>query len=175
MRLNIRIRQEVDTDFQNVYELISASFGRENEAKLVDNLRVSNALVPALSLVALINNKIVGHILLSKIVIINDYQTEFESLALAPLSVEPEYQKRGIGSTLIKAGIEKAKELNFKSVIVLGHKAYYPKFGFMPADKWSIKAPFTVNRESFMAIELVTDGLKNVSGIVKYPKEFDNA
>jgi putative acetyltransferase len=152
MCLKIIVRQEVEMDLPNIYNLIAASFGSESEAKLVDRLREGNSFLPELSIIASVDNKIVGHILLSKIVIINDYQTEFESLALAPLSVVPEYQKRGIGSTLIKVGLKKAKELNFKSVIVLGHKAYYPKFGFMPADKWSIKAPFTVNRESFMAI-----------------------
>ena len=71
------------------------------------------------------------------------------------------------------AGLEKARELQHKSVIVLGHEHYYPKFGFVPADKWNIKSPYDVPRNAFMALELVTDGLKNANGLVKYPKEFD--
>ena len=68
---------------------------------------------------------------------------------------------------------EVAKELGFKSIIVLGHEHYYPKFGFEPAEKWNIKAPFEVPSNVFMAIELVPDGLKNITGIVNYAKEFE--
>jgi predicted N-acetyltransferase YhbS len=123
--------------------------------------------------VATIENKIVGHILFSRIVIIDNNQNEFESLALAPIAVRPEYQKKGIGGQLIKSGIDKARELKFKSIIVLGHEHYYPKFGFVPTVKWKIIAPFDVSPNVFMGLELVIDGLKNVSGTVKYPKEFD--
>jgi len=62
----------------------------------------------------------------------------------------------------------------FKSVIVLGHEHYYPKFGFQPADKWNLKSPFDIPSNVFMAIELISDGLKNISGTVVYPKEFEN-
>jgi putative acetyltransferase len=171
--LKIEIRQEGKNDFQYVYKLISTSFGRENEAKLVENIRERNAYIPQLSIVATYEDDIVGHILFSKIEIIDIHQNIFDSWALAPLSVNPNYQKKGIGAALIKAGIDIAKELNFKSIIVLGNKDYYSKFGFLPTYNWNIKAPFIVNRESFMAIELVENGLKNVNGIVKYSKEFD--
>ena len=98
---------------------------------------------------------------------------KFESLALAPIAVRPEFQQKGIGGQLIKSGLNKARELKYKSVIVLGHKHYYPKFGFEPVDKWNIKAPFDVPADFFMGLELVKDGLKGVSGTVRYPKEFD--
>lgn len=89
------------------------------------------------------------------------------------MAVRPELQKIGIGRQLIRHGLKTAKELEFKSVIVLGHEHYYPKFGFEPAEKWDIKAPFDVPSNAFMAIELAKDGLKNISGTVIYPKEFD--
>ena len=89
------------------------------------------------------------------------------------MAVLPDIQKKGVGAQLIKAGLYKAKELNFKSVIVLGHKHYYPKFGFEPTEKWEIKAPFPVKANTFMGLELKTGGLKNVRGTVKYPQEFD--
>jgi putative acetyltransferase len=171
--MNLKIRQENKADFIEVYEINTLAFGQENEAKLVNNLRESEAFVPELSLVATIDNKIVGHTLFSRIVIIDNNQNEFESLALAPIAVRPEFQQKGIGGQLIRAGLDKARELNFKSVIVLGHEYYYPKFGFVPTDKWKIKAPFNVPPNRFMGLELVIGGLKNVSGTVKYPKEFD--
>lgn len=171
--MHVEIRQEITGDKDAVYEINSIAFAQNNEAKLVDLLRQSNAFIPELSLVATINNKVVGHILFTKIKIVNDYKEETESLALAPMAVRPEYQRKGIGSQLIKCGIEKAKELQYKSVIVLGHRHYYPKFGFVPADKWNIKSPYDVPSNVFMALELVTGALTGVNGTVKYPKEFE--
>ncbi|MBX2922219.1 MAG: N-acetyltransferase [Chitinophagaceae bacterium] len=171
--MNVKIRQETQDDFNVVFEVNKLTFGQENEAKLVELLRQSNAFVAELSLVATVDNKIIGHILFSKIIIVDDNHNEFESLALAPMAVIPEFQQKGIGGQLIRSGLDKAKELQYQSVIVLGHEHYYPKFGFVPADKWNIKAPFDVPANVFMGIELTTDGLKDVSGTVKYPKAFE--
>jgi putative acetyltransferase len=174
MRKKIIIRQETQGDFKEVFEVNRGAFGQDNEARLVDALR-NNAIVfvPELSLVATDNNKIVGYILFTKINIEDDNGKTNESLALAPLSVRPEMQKSGIGGQLIREGLEVAKKMGFKSVIVLGHQHYYPKFGFEPAYKWHIKPPFEVSANVFMAIELVKDGLKGISGTVVYPKEFE--
>lgn len=171
--MEVKIRQENKDDFNTIFEVNKFAFGRDNEANLVDLLRNSNAFIPELSLVATFNNKIVGHILFTKIKIINDDKNESESIALAPMAVRPEFQNKGIGGQLIKRGLDKAKYLQYKSVIVLGHEHYYPKFGFVPADKWNIKSPYNVPTNVFMALELVINGLKNISGLVKYPNEFD--
>lgn len=174
MDKRVTIRQETKDDFKEVFNVNHIAFGQVNEAKLVDALRNNQtAFVPELSIVATDKNKIVGHILFTKINIKDDKGNLNESLALAPMAVRPELQKSGIGGQLIRKGFEVAKELGFKSVIVLGHEHYYPKFGFQPADKWKIKAPFDVPSNVFMAIELATDGLKNISGTVVYPKEFE--
>lgn len=174
MTTKIILRQETKDDLKEVFELNHIAFGQENEAKLVEALRKSQtAFIPELSIVATDNNKIVGHILFTKIGIKDEEGKLNESLGLAPMAVRPEFQKSGIGGQLIRKGFEVAKELGFKSVIVLGHEHYYPKFGFQPADKWKIKAPFEVPANVFMAIELTPDGLKDVSGTVVYPKEFE--
>ena len=174
MTEQITVRQETNYDFNEVFELNHIAFGQDSEAKLVDALRNNpTVFVPELSLVATIDNRIVGHILFTKIKVVDDKQNEFDSLALAPMAVKPDIQKKGIGGQLIRAGLKKAKELNFKSVIVLGHRHYYPKFGFVPTNKWNIKSPFDVPTEAFMGIELIEDGLKYVNGTVKYPKEFE--
>lgn len=147
MNMNLLIRQEDREDFGSVYEVNKLAFGRENEAKLVDLLRSSDAFIPELSVVAVSDNKIIGHILFTKIKIVSNNNEETGSLALAPMAVTPEFQHKGIGGQLIQFGLAKAKALQHKSVIVLGHKHYYPKFGFTPTDKWNIKSPYNVPRK----------------------------
>ena len=175
MKEQVSLRQETQTDYSYVFEINCIAFGRKSEANLVAALRNNpTVFVPELSIVATENDKIVGHILLTKLGIRDKKGNLHKSLGLAPMAVLPEYQKRGIGTQLIKQGLSVAKKLGFKSVIVLGHEHYYPKFGFEPAKKWNIKAPFEVPSNVFMAIELVVDGLKDVSGTVVYPEEFES-
>ncbi len=109
--------------------------------------------------------------MLSKITIEQD-GTSVESLALAPVSVARGHQKKGIGGNLIVAALEKAKELGYGSVVVLGHPEYYPKFGFKKASEWNIKAPFEVPEEVFMIMELTENSLRGVEGIVQYSSAF---
>lgn len=170
----LTLRQEAAGDFERVFEVNKIAFGQDAEAKLVDALRRNAAVfIPELSIVATENDKIVGHILFTKIDIRDDAGNTNESLGLAPMAVLPGMQNKGIGGQLIRKGFEVARRLGFTSVIVLGHESYYPKFGFEPAAKWNIKGPFDVPSNAFMAIELEQDGLKNVSGTVIYPKEFE--
>ena len=168
--MNITIRKEEERDYKKVYEVNRLAFQQENESKLIEKIRKGKNFVPDLSLVAKIDDEIVGHILFSRIKIVGD--SIFESLALAPVAVIPEFQKQGIGAELIKKGIEKAKELGFDSIIVLGHKEYYPKFGFKRASNWSIECPFEVPDEAFMAIELTEKAFEDKAGTVRYPDEF---
>lgn len=169
----LEIRSDTKEEQTTVYEITKAAFSRDNEAKLVDLLRKREDFIPELSLIAETNDhQLVGHILFSQISVVQDDAHKHKSLALAPISVLPSFQKQGIGKKLIEYGLQKAKELGFTSVIVLGHKDYYPKFGFQAAEKWNIKAPFEVSSECFMAIELTPNALEGVSGTVKYPEEF---
>ncbi|MCM3398224.1 N-acetyltransferase [Oceanobacillus profundus] len=175
--MNRMIRQELPKDYKTTEEVVKQAFLNEQysdgkEHQLVNRIRKSKAFIPELSLVAIGEDKaMIGHILLSKISIVYNDQS-VESLALAPVSVAPQYQKKGIGSQLIHEGLKKAKALGYHSVIVLGHKDYYPKFGFKQALLWNIKAPFEVPDEAFMALELTEDSLETVQGVVHYPKAF---
>lgn len=166
--MEIEIRKENAADFYEVALLIEEAFKSElqsdhREQFLVDRLRKTEAFIPELSIVALLNNNIVGHILLTQIKI-----GDVTSLALAPVSVLPKYQGKGIGSKLIVEAHNKARELGYQSIILLGHKNYYPRFGYVAAETYGIKLPFDVPSEYVMAIELTPNALKDVSGIVEY-------
>lgn len=175
--MEIIIREELPTDYTATEKVIMQAFANEifsdkKEHLLVNRIRKSDAFIPQLSLIALEQNKdMIGHLLLSKIKII-DGDHAIDSLALAPVSVIPGYQNKGIGSQLIHTSLKRAKDLGYRSVIVLGHKDYYPKFGFKPASLWNIQAPFEVPDEVFMALELTPFSLENVQGVVQYPKAF---
>lgn len=173
----ITIRQEEKKDHQQVFQLTEEAFREmehsdHQEQFLVEKLRKSDAFIPELSLVAEDKNgRIAGHILFTKIKIVNE-EKSFESLALAPVSVKPEFQNQGIGTKLILEGHRIAKELGYKSVILIGHEKYYPRFGYKKTSNFGVSFPFDIPEENGMAVELVKDGLKDRKGVVKYPHEF---
>lgn len=167
----MEIRQENQNDYNEVYNVVKKAFATAehsdgNEQDLVNALRKSNSFIPELSLVAVENGKVVGHILFTKA-----YVKGFVELALAPLSVLPAYQRKGMGLALMKKGHDIAKKLGYDYSIVLGNSEYYPKVGYIPASVYGIKAPFDVANENFMAIKL-NDKAKKINGVVKYDTAF---
>ena len=171
--MNIQIRPEHKNDYSSISMLNDLAFGQETEGILIEKLRKKKGFIKELSLVACMGNEIVGHILFSKIIIKNNGD-EFQSLALAPMSVIPELQGLEIGSKLVYKGLQKAAKLGYESVIVLGHDKYYPRFGFAPASKFHINCPYDAPDANFMALELKKGSLDQVSGSVVYPKEFSD-
>ena len=174
--MNAKIRQETQNDHKVVFELVEQAFANEaysdhSEHFLVDRLRKSEAFIPSLSMVAELDNRVVGYILLTKIQIKNEQQS-FDSLALAPVAVLPEYQGNGIGGLLITEAHEQARAIGFQSIVLLGHQHYYPRFGYKPTSEYGIKLPFEAPEENCMILELLEGGLNGVSGIVVYAKEF---
>ncbi|MBN8435078.1 N-acetyltransferase [Priestia flexa] len=144
-------------------------FSDQTEHRLVHCLRESTEWIEELSLVYELHGEIVGHVLLTKAYIGTE---RAETLALAPVSVLPAHQKKGIGTQLINKSLDVAARLRFGSVIVLGHQAYYPKFGFVKASAHGIKAPFEIADELFMVKELRPHDLDHVSGVVEYSSCF---
>ncbi len=165
------IREEKAGETEIIYQLVKKAFAYAehsdgNEHHLVTKLRKSDAYIPALSLVAEKNGEIVGHIMFTRATV-----QDCEVLALAPLSVLPEYQMQGVGSALIQEGHNIAKKLGFGYSVVLGSENYYPKFGYVTAEKHGIKAPFDVPQENFM-VKKIDENAPKICGVIKYAIEF---
>lgn len=165
------IRQETPQDYEAVYEVTRLAFKHTehtdgDEQNLVNRLRKSQAFIPELSLVAEINGIIVGHIMFTKLKAGTTTQ-----LALAPLSVLPAYQNQGIGSKLIVTGHKIAKQLGYDYSILIGHPAYYPRFGYQNASDFGFIAPFELPDDVFMAYNL-QDKKSFLNAKIEYPKEF---
>lgn len=168
---NILIRQETFSDYKEVYELITQAFATAehadgNEQDLVVALRQGNSFIPELSLVAEIDKKLAGHILFTKAKVNNDVV-----LVLAPLSVNPQYQKQGVGTSLIVEGHKIAKELGYEYSLVLGSETYYPRFGYIPAEQIGVEIPQGIPAKNFMVIKLQANA-KRIRGSVTYAEEF---
>ena len=168
------IRPEEPNDCAAIGEVNRLAFGQDNEARLVEALRRSADYIPQLSLVAQIDGRIVGHVLFSPAVI-ETPERAVPTLALAPMAVHPDYQRRGVGSALAREGLKACQELGHGSVVVLGHPGYYPRFGFVPAPPRGIRPPFEVPAEAFMVCELLPGALAGIHGTVRYPPAFEGA
>lgn len=175
--MDLKIRKEEENDYPFVFDLIEKAFHEEamsdhQEQYLVDRLRQSASFREELSIVAEMEGKIVGYVLLTEINIINSQNQSFISLALAPIAVLPAYQGQGIAGALMHAAHEKAKELGYGSIVILGHADYYPRFGYRLAKEFGIRLPFDVPDENCFVIELSEGTLKHINGTVVYPAEF---
>jgi len=172
--MNITIRPETKNDYLAIREINDLAFKQKNEGLLIEKLRETSDFIPELSLVAQFEGKVVGHLLLYPVQV-NNKNTKHAVLSLGPMSVHPDYQRKGIGSKLVREGLKRAKEKGYGSVILVGHPEYYPRFGFSKASKFEIKVPFDAPDNAFMALELVENALQNVKGVVEYPNSFYEA
>lgn len=145
-----------------------AAFETPAEAALVDALREQAR--PLVSLVAEDDAAIVGHVMFSP-VSLGD-RPALQIMGLAPVAVAPEHQRKGVGSALVRAGIERCKQLGVGAVVVLGHPSYYPRFGFLPASRFGVGCEYAVPDDVFMAMELQPGYLRGASGKVKYHAAF---
>lgn len=165
----MNIRCETIADYLVISQVNNLAFGRENEAKLISEIRNYDFYIPELSLIAEIDNHVVGHILFSYIELVSE--EKLQVLGLAPIAVHPQFQKQGIGSALVKAGLIKAETRGESLVIVLGDPQFYSRFGFLPSVNYGITSPFPVPDEVFMVKPLKNYQTK-YRGKVIYPPAF---
>lgn len=167
--MELEIRLENKNDYRTVEEITREAFWNIHvpgcdEHYYLHYLRENNAFIKELDYVALIENKIVGHIAYSKANIIDNVNNSHNVIMFGPISVLPEYQSKGVGSALIKHTLEVARELGYKAVLIYGDPRYYSKFGFRCAEKYDIKTPDGKYCVPMMALELEEGSLNGVSG-----------
>ncbi|MBD2347201.1 GNAT family N-acetyltransferase [Anabaena subtropica] len=165
----MNISTETPSDYLAISQVNNLAFGRENESQLIAAIRLSDFYIPELSLIAEIDNNVVGHIIFSYIELAGE--EKLQVLALAPIAVHPQFQKQGIGSALIQIGLTKAEARGESLVIVLGDPQFYTRFGFIPSTTYGIESPFPVPDEFFMVKPLQKYQTK-YRGKVIYPPAF---
>jgi len=167
------IRLEEPEDIPSVRIINERAFEQPVEADIVDKLRLS--CPEALSLVAVDDGDVVGHIFFTPATVDGKSGT-IEGMGLAPMAVLPERQRQGIGSSLVRHGLDIVRERGFPFVIVLGHPEYYPRFGFEPASRYGLKSQWEgVPDEAFMILIFDKQTMAGVSGVARYRDEFDEA
>ncbi len=164
----MHIRQEDRADRAAVHAVNRAAFGTSAEAHLVDLLRPKAGKL--VSLVAEVDDTVVGHVLFSPVSL--SAHDNLNIMGLGPMAVAPDHQRKGIGSALVREGLEQCKQLGCQAVVVLGHAEYYPRFGFVPAARYAIRSEFDVPEDVFMIAELVAGALRGASGVVRYDEAF---
>jgi putative acetyltransferase len=165
------IRVEKPTDIEKIWRINAEAFETEEEANLVNVLR--NSDLSYISLIYEENHELVGHIFFTPVELVGN-NSGLRVIGLAPMAVIPEMQNKGIGSLLVKAGIQQCISEGYDAIVVLGHPNYYPKFGFVPSVKYGIKSEYEVPEDVFMILELKENTLQGRQGTVKYHEAFSS-
>ena len=160
------IREEGLDDLESIREVNRLAFGQDAESRLVDRLRADGLVVA--SFVAVEGHRVIGHVMFSELAIQTDSGI-IPGAALAPMAVIPSRQRRGIGSSLVREGLEECRRLGVAVVVVLGHLDYYPRFGFSAEKARCLRTRY---RGHLMALELVPSILDGVLGALSYPPAF---
>jgi len=161
----VEIRDERPGDIDAIREVNRQAFGQELEGRIVNALRARGAVT--LSLVAIDDEEVVGHILFSPVTV-----GPLVGAGLGPMAVTPARQNHGIGSQLVVAGVKRLRTGGCPFIVVIGHPAFYPRFGFVPALAQGLTCDWEVPAEAFMVNLLNDDVADQVRGRVEYRAEF---
>ena len=162
------IRPERSEDCPAIHDVNVRAFDGQIEADLVDALR--DRATPFISLVAVENDEIVGHICFTPVTL--ETNPACRAVGLAPMAVRPDRQRRGIGTQLVRHGLEECRRLGQEFVVVVGHADYYPRFGFEQASTKGLACEFPVPEDVFMVLELRPGSLAGKQGLVRYHPAF---
>jgi putative acetyltransferase len=168
----IAIRLETTEDAAEVRHVNELAFAQPAEADLVEKLRHAVSVTDVLSLVA-VDDDVVGHILFTPVVV-ESLGRRVLGMGLAPMAVLPDRQRQGIGSQLVRRGLDILRERGCPFVVVVGHPEYYPRFGFEPASAHGLASQWEgMPDAAFMALVLDVTAMAGVSGVAKYREEFN--
>ena len=171
--MDIVIRPETPADLPAVREVINLAFPNEDVAALAEALRGSAEYIPELALVAERDGVVIGHIMFTTSHI-DDGDESTPALTLGPLAVLPARQRQGIGSQLVEEGLSVCRRLGHRIVVLIGHPAYYPRFGFVQAGPLGIEVPLAMSEEAQMVVALTPGALDGMRGLVRYsPAVYD--
>jgi putative acetyltransferase len=159
------IRDERPADGRSIRQVNRRAFGRDQEANIVDALRSNGATL--LSMVAVDEDDVVGHVMYSPVAV-----GDMTGAGLGPMAVVPERQRQGIGSDLVTTSLERLRSAACPFVVVVGHPAFYPRFGFKPASPYGISCEWPVPDEVFMIVVLDSLQMQSVRGMARYRPEF---
>ena len=137
-------------------------------------LRSSNYFNPELSLVAIASDLCVGYTLFTPVMVAGDNTRSVKMAGLGPVAVRSDFQWKGVGRAMIKFGLVLCRAKSYSAVAVLGHPAYYPRFGFLPASHWGLKMTFPAPAAAQMVLELEPESLDDIQGTIHYLPGFDN-
>ncbi|HEX4986726.1 MAG TPA: N-acetyltransferase [Burkholderiales bacterium] len=165
------VRAEEPRDAEAVHALLRAAFAREAEARLVERLRASGKIL--CTLVAEDAGRILGHAVFSRAAACDGVEGQGAAV-LAPVAVLPAFQRLGIGSALVSAGIGRCRLEREPRLLVLGDPAWYARFGFLPAARFGLRCPWPAPAANFMAMELQPGAFAGATGAVRYGHEFDD-
>lgn len=168
---DVQIRSEIMGDSAAIAAVNDSAFGSTAESGVVAVLRRDTE--PLVSLVIERGPDILGHILFSPVAV--DGHDHLVVMGLGPMAVLPRYQRKGLGSLLVRAGLEECRKLGVGAVVVLGHPEYYPRFGFRPASCFGLGCEYDVPDEVFMATELRQEYFNGFGGTVRYHAAFRDA
>lgn len=160
----MNIRHEEERDYRYVEELTKRAFWNLhapgcNEHYLAHCLRKHADFVPELDFVAELDGKIVGNIMYTKSKLVNEKNEEKTILTFGPVSVEPAYQRRGIGRKLIEYSVAKAKELGYEYIVIFGSPSNYVGLGFKSCKRYNIYVGDKIYPSAMLAMQLAGDGL----------------
>lgn len=173
------VREELPGDAVAVRRVVEHAFGQTEEAELVERLRRVGAVTAACvaewerDTPMSSAHQIVGHILFSPVTIAGR-RPPVAAVGLGPLAVAPEHQRQGVGTALVEWGLARCRDRGVGLVVVLGHPAYYPRFGFRPAHRSGLTCEYDVPPGTFMVRELEAGALDACSGLVRYHVAFSD-
>ncbi|WP_435344984.1 GNAT family N-acetyltransferase [Haloarchaeobius sp. HRN-SO-5] len=165
----MQLRPERPADRAAVEAVHRVAFPTDDEALLVAALRESDAFVPALSIVAEADGRVVGHVLFTEVTV----DGTDAALTLAPVAVHPDRQGEGIGSRLIRHGLDSCRDAGYDLVVLHGDPEFYSRFGFEPATPHGLTHPFDLPDEAFQVRWLVDDVAGRIGGPVGYDAAFE--